>query len=43
MGPQAIVLDGEALAARIRAEVADRVAQLRAEGVTVGPRDDPRR
>jgi methylenetetrahydrofolate dehydrogenase (NADP+)/methenyltetrahydrofolate cyclohydrolase len=32
----AILLDGEALAARIRAEVADRVARLRAEGVTVG-------
>ena len=32
----AIVLDGEAVAARIRTEVADRIAQLRAEGVTVG-------
>jgi methylenetetrahydrofolate dehydrogenase (NADP+)/methenyltetrahydrofolate cyclohydrolase len=32
----ATVLDGEALAARIRAEVADRVARLAAEGVTVG-------
>ena len=32
----AIVLDGEAVAARIRAEVADRIAQLRTEGVTVG-------
>ena len=32
----AIVLDGEAVAARIRAEVADRIAELRTEGVTVG-------
>lgn len=32
----AIVLDGEAVAARIRAEVADRIAQLRTEGVSVG-------
>ena len=32
----AIVLDGEAVAARIRAEVADRAARLRAEGITVG-------
>ncbi len=32
----AILLDGEWLAARIRAEVADRVARLRAEGVPVG-------
>ena len=32
----AILLDGESLAARIRAEVADRVARLRAEGVAVG-------
>ena len=32
----AIVLDGEAVAARIRAEVADRIAQLRSEGATVG-------
>jgi len=32
----AIVLDGEAVAARIRAEVADRIAQLRTEGATVG-------
>ncbi len=32
----AILLDGEVVAARIRAEVADRVAELRAEGVTVG-------
>jgi methylenetetrahydrofolate dehydrogenase (NADP+)/methenyltetrahydrofolate cyclohydrolase len=30
------LLDGEALAARIRAEVTDRVARLRAEGVQVG-------
>lgn len=30
------LLDGEALAARIRAEVSDRVARLRAEGVQVG-------
>jgi methylenetetrahydrofolate dehydrogenase (NADP+)/methenyltetrahydrofolate cyclohydrolase len=30
------LLDGEALAARIRAEVTDRVARLRAEGVRVG-------
>ena len=32
----AILLDGESLAARIRAEVADRVARLRGEGVAVG-------
>ena len=32
----AVVLDGEAVAARIRAEVADRAARLRAEGITVG-------
>jgi methylenetetrahydrofolate dehydrogenase (NADP+)/methenyltetrahydrofolate cyclohydrolase len=32
----AILLDGEAVAARIRAEVADRVAALSAEGVHVG-------
>ena len=32
----AILLDGERLAARVRAEVADRVARLRTEGVTVG-------
>jgi methylenetetrahydrofolate dehydrogenase (NADP+)/methenyltetrahydrofolate cyclohydrolase len=32
----AILLNGEALAARIRAEVAERVVRLRAEGVTVG-------
>ncbi len=32
----AILLDGEWLAARVRAEVADRVARLRAEGVHVG-------
>jgi len=32
----AIVLDGEAVSARIRAEVADRVARLRAEGIEVG-------
>ena len=32
----AILLDGELLAARVRAEVADRVARLRAEGVLVG-------
>jgi methylenetetrahydrofolate dehydrogenase (NADP+) / methenyltetrahydrofolate cyclohydrolase len=32
----AILLDGEAVAARIRSEVADRIAQLSAEGVTVG-------
>ena len=32
----AILLDGERLAARIRAEVADRVARLRSEGVHVG-------
>ncbi len=30
------LLDGEALAARIRAEVAERVVRLKAEGVTVG-------
>jgi methylenetetrahydrofolate dehydrogenase (NADP+)/methenyltetrahydrofolate cyclohydrolase len=32
----AIVLDGEAVAARARADVADRVARLRGEGLTVG-------
>ena len=32
----ATVLDGEALAARIRADVTDRVARLRGEGVTPG-------
>jgi methylenetetrahydrofolate dehydrogenase (NADP+)/methenyltetrahydrofolate cyclohydrolase len=32
----AILLDGEALAAKIRAEVTDRVARLRSHGVTVG-------
>ncbi len=32
----AILLDGEAVAARVRAEVADRVARLRGEGITVG-------
>jgi methylenetetrahydrofolate dehydrogenase (NADP+)/methenyltetrahydrofolate cyclohydrolase len=32
----AILLDGETVAARIRAEVADRVARLRAEGINVG-------
>ncbi len=32
----AIILDGEAVAARIRAEVADRAARLRGEGITVG-------
>ncbi len=32
----AVLLDGESLAARVRAEVADRVARLRAEGVQVG-------
>ena len=32
----AIVLDGEAVAARMRAEVAERVAELRSEGITVG-------
>jgi methylenetetrahydrofolate dehydrogenase (NADP+)/methenyltetrahydrofolate cyclohydrolase len=32
----AILLDGEAVAARIRAEVTDRVARLRAEGIGVG-------
>jgi methylenetetrahydrofolate dehydrogenase (NADP+) / methenyltetrahydrofolate cyclohydrolase len=32
----ATLLDGEALAARVRAEVADRVARLRSEGITVG-------
>ncbi len=32
----AILLDGETLAGRIRAELTDRVARLRAEGVTVG-------
>ncbi len=32
----ATLLDGEALAARVRAEVADRVARLKSEGITVG-------
>jgi len=32
----AILLDGEAVAARIRSEVADRVERLRTEGLTVG-------
>lgn len=32
----AVLLDGESLARKIRAEVTDRVAQLRAEGVQVG-------
>jgi methylenetetrahydrofolate dehydrogenase (NADP+)/methenyltetrahydrofolate cyclohydrolase len=32
----AILLDGEAVAARIRAEVTDRVARLRSEGIGVG-------
>jgi methylenetetrahydrofolate dehydrogenase (NADP+)/methenyltetrahydrofolate cyclohydrolase len=32
----AIVLDGESVAARVRAEVTDRVARLRSEGITVG-------
>jgi methylenetetrahydrofolate dehydrogenase (NADP+)/methenyltetrahydrofolate cyclohydrolase len=32
----AIMLDGEALAARVRAEVTDRVARLRGEGIHVG-------
>jgi methylenetetrahydrofolate dehydrogenase (NADP+) / methenyltetrahydrofolate cyclohydrolase len=32
----AIILDGEAVAARVRAEVADRVARLRSEGISVG-------
>jgi len=32
----AVLLDGEALAARIRAEMTDRVARLRQAGVTVG-------
>ena len=32
----AILLDGEAVAARMRAEVTERVAELRTEGVTVG-------
>jgi methylenetetrahydrofolate dehydrogenase (NADP+) / methenyltetrahydrofolate cyclohydrolase len=32
----AIVLDGEAVAARVRAEVTDRVARLRGEGIPVG-------
>jgi hypothetical protein len=30
----AILLDGEAVAARVRAEVADRVARLAHEGIT---------
>jgi methylenetetrahydrofolate dehydrogenase (NADP+) / methenyltetrahydrofolate cyclohydrolase len=32
----AILLDGEAVAARMRAEVVERVAELRTEGITVG-------
>ena len=32
----AVLLDGEQVAARVRAEVADRVARLRAEGISVG-------
>jgi methylenetetrahydrofolate dehydrogenase (NADP+)/methenyltetrahydrofolate cyclohydrolase len=32
----AILLDGEAVAARVRAEVTDRVERLRAEGISVG-------
>jgi len=32
----AIILDGEAVAARVRAEVTDRVERLRGEGVSVG-------
>jgi methylenetetrahydrofolate dehydrogenase (NADP+)/methenyltetrahydrofolate cyclohydrolase len=32
----AILLDGESVAARIRAEVADRAAALRAEGIAIG-------
>ena len=36
MTPQATVLDGERVAARVRMEVADRVARLRGEGVQVG-------
>ena len=36
MTPQARILDGERVAARIRMEVADRVARLRGEGVQVG-------
>jgi methylenetetrahydrofolate dehydrogenase (NADP+) / methenyltetrahydrofolate cyclohydrolase len=32
----AIILDGEVVAARIRAEVADRVARLHGEGISVG-------
>jgi methylenetetrahydrofolate dehydrogenase (NADP+)/methenyltetrahydrofolate cyclohydrolase len=32
----AILLDGEAVAARVRAEVTDRVARLRSEGIHVG-------
>ena len=32
----AILLDGEAVAARVRAEVADRVARLAHEGISVG-------
>ena len=35
------ILDGEALAARMRAEITDRVAQLAAEGVRPGPRHHP--
>ena len=32
----AITLDGESLAARVRSEVSDRAARLRAEGITAG-------
>ena len=32
----AVILDGEAVAARVRAQVADRVARLRGEGIGVG-------
>jgi methylenetetrahydrofolate dehydrogenase (NADP+)/methenyltetrahydrofolate cyclohydrolase len=35
-GSGAVLLDGERLAARMRAELTDRVARLAAEGVTVG-------
>ena len=35
----AILLDGEAVAARVRAEVADRVARLAHEGRQGRPRD----
>ncbi len=34
--PTATLMDGESLAAKIRAEVADRVARLRGEGIHVG-------